>query len=90
MAEERTTGLRPTIEGTQFLLFATQVALSCILVLVSLYHMSEKACENKAMWYSLFTGSVAYLLPNPTIKLEHKQEKKTDEAGGPENVPVLN
>ena len=90
MAEERAK-LSTTIEGTQFLLFATQVALSCILVLVSLYHMSEKACENKAMWYSLFTGSVAYLLPNPTIKLEYKQEKKkNDEDGISENATPSN
>lgn len=59
---------KKTPEISEIVLFIAQIVLSFILVIVSLWHLSDHKCESRSLWYSMFTGAIAYLIPNPTIK----------------------
>lgn len=74
------------------ILFVAQITLSFILVIISLWHLSDHKCEDRALWYSMFTGAIAYLIPNPSItplSFMKKEEVEEDEKMSEESDSAL-
>ena len=69
---ESTISSSSTVIGSKFILFIAQLVLSLTLCAVSLVHLSRDECKNPSLWLTMLSGSIAYLIPNPSVKRERE------------------
>ena len=53
------------------IVFFSQVIILYTVILTSIYNLTRGNSEQSNLWTSLLSGSLGYLLPNPTIKKRH-------------------
>ena len=53
------------------IVFFCQVIILYTVILTSIYNLTRGNSELSNLWTSLLSGSLGYLLPNPTIKKRH-------------------
>ena len=54
------------------LVFFAQIIILYLVIIVSIVNLSLKECDTSCdcnLWTTLLTSSIAYLLPNPSLKL---------------------